>query len=89
MSKTVKVSLTALDEVADKLSTLADDLKDATGLEYELWVNAMVESPLEKVEQSIDKIMQETLSKPGVEISLVAGFTRVPGYPKPTKRIGN
>ena len=85
----VKFSLTALDDLEAKLSDLPAKMKAMQGPNYKLFINAMLESPLETVEQSIDTIVSKELNRKGVKYSVRSGFTRVPGYPKPTKRIGN
>ena len=85
----VKYSITALDDLEAKLSPLTGQVGAMHGLKYKLFINAMLESDLETVERSIDKIIDNELSRKDIQTSIVSGFTRVPGYPKPTKRIGN
>jgi Ni2+-binding GTPase involved in maturation of urease and hydrogenase len=85
--KHLKFSLTALDDPEIKLADISEQVHSLKNLEYELWINAMAECPLDVLEKRIDTVIQEVLA--GVEYSVVSGFTRVPGYPKPTMRIGN
>lgn len=84
-----KFSLTSLDELNTKMSALPHNIDAMEGPVYTLLVNAMVEGPLATVEQSIDTIINNWLDVEGIDYRVVSGFTRVPGYPKPTRRIAN
>ena len=85
----IKFNLTALDDLDSKFEELSDSLQALKGLAYSLWINAMVEGPLENIVKNIDTIISSELHSDGIEYSVLSGFTRVPGYPKPTMRIGN
>ena len=85
----IKFNLTALDDLDSKFYGISDSLKDLKGTNYSLWINAMIEGPLETIVDKIDAIIRSELNTDGIEYSVLSAFTRVPGYPKPTMRIGN
>jgi hypothetical protein len=85
----IKFNLTALDDLDAKFERFSGSLQALKGLAYSLWINAMIEGPLEAIVINIDTIISSELNSDGIEYSVLSGFTRVPGYPKPTMRIGN
>jgi Ni2+-binding GTPase involved in maturation of urease and hydrogenase len=88
-TRAIKYSVTALDDIEEKLAQLSAEIAAMEGLEYDLWINSMLENPLETVEQSIDTIIHRQFDSGGIDYEIISGFTRVPGYPKPTRRIAN
>lgn len=84
-----KFSLTSLDDLDEKLSELTEKIGAMEGPVFELLINAMVEGPLDIVEESTDTIIASWLDGQGIEYEVISGFTRVPDYPKPTRRIAN
>ena len=87
--ESIKFSLTALDEIERKISQFQAALQKLLGRELMLWVNVMIEAPLAYVEDHLDRIIRTEFNAAGVEFQQLSGFTRVPGYPKPTMRIEN
>ena len=85
----IKFNLTALDDLDAKFGMFSDTLQILKGPVYSLRINAMIEGPLETIEKNIDTIISSELNSDGIAYSVLSGFTRVPGYPKPTMRIGN
>jgi len=85
----IKFNLTALDDLNSKFKGISDSLQDLKGTDFSLWINAMIEGPLEMVVEEIDAIIGSELGSDGIEYSVLSAFTRVPGYPKPTMRIDN
>ncbi|REG04711.1 GTP-binding protein [Pelolinea submarina] len=85
----IKFNLTALDDLDSKFEGFSDSLRALKGSTYSLRINAMIEGPLEAIEENIDTIISSELNSEGIDYSVLSGFTRVPGYPKPTMRIGN
>jgi hypothetical protein len=78
-----------LDDLGTKFEGISDSLQNLKGTHFSLWINAMIEGPLEKVVDQIDAIIDTELNSDGIEYAVLSSFTRVPGYPKPTMRIGN
>lgn len=86
---TVKFSLTGMDDPAVEWATQIHQAADFTGSRVHLLVNVMLEGDLQAAESLLDDAIDRYLIQLGVEIELVSAFSRVPGYPVPTVRIGN
>ena len=87
--QSIKLSLTGGDIAPTRFALENDQLAMLGDREFKIIINAMVEGDLERIEACLDSAWQDLSAQDGVNVELAAAFTRVPGYPKPTMRIGN
>jgi len=85
----LKCNLTALDHYKEKLAQFQEAIQKMHTLEATLRINAMLEAPLQSVEDNLDKIIGSNFRAATISYRQLSGFTRVPGYPKPTMRMIN
>jgi len=85
----LKCNLTALDHYEEKLAQFQEAIQKMHTLEATLRINAMLEAPLQSVEDNLDKIIGSNFRAATISYRQLSGFTRVPGYPKPTMRMIN
>ena len=85
----LKCNLTALDHYEEKLAQFRDAIRKMHALEASLRINVMLEAPLQSVEDNLDKIIRTEFRAAAISYRQLSGFTRVPGYPKPTMRMIN
>ncbi len=85
----LKFNLTALDQSKRKLVQFREAIRKMQHLEAILRINIMLEAPLSSVEDRLDKTIQSNFNAAGIAFRQLSGFTRVPGYPKPTMRMIN
>jgi len=87
--QSIKFSLTGADEAHTVFSPDTTAITLLNGKKFKIIINAMVEGDLKRVEACLDSTWRDFSAQDGVNVELAAAFTRVPGYPKPTMRIGN
>ncbi len=85
----LKCNLTALDQYEEKVTQFQKAIRKMHTLEASLRINLMLEAPLSSVEGKLDKIILANFNAAGIGFCQISGFTRVPGYPKPTMRMVN
>ena len=85
----VKFSLTGMDDPAVEWAAQIHQAADFSGPRVHLLVNVMLEGDLQVAESLLDDTIDRYLIQLGVEIESVSAFSRVPGFPVPTARIGN
>lgn len=85
----LKCNLTALDHYEEKLAQFQEAIQKMHTLEATLRINAMLEAPLQSIEDNLDKIIGTKFRAAAISFRQLSGFTRVPGYPKPTMRMIN
>ena len=85
--QTVKINQTGMDDFI--LANELDKVYELKGSRISLLVNAMVEGDAALLEGQLNNIIIQFGEEKNIMIRETARFTRVPGYPKPTKRIGN
>jgi hypothetical protein len=83
----LKCNLTALDHYEEKLAQFQEAIQKMHTLEATFRINAMLEAPLQSVEDNLDKIIRTNFRAAAISYRQLSGFTRVPGYPKPTMRM--
>lgn len=82
-----KISFTSLDaEINEK--NLAE-VENLSGSPVTMTINAMIEGDLTQHSKALDNIINLVSKKKDIQIKETARFDRVPGYPRPTIRIGN
>jgi len=85
----LKLNMTALDSPEVTWQRQAERLAELGSGTLHLLINVMLEGNLDTARTALDNLIQQYLIQWGMEIEPVSAFERVPGYPRPTKRIGN
>lgn len=80
--------MTGEDSRSDTLKPQLEWVSQLPAGKVQFIVNIMVEGELAVVEEALDKIVRKNLTQSGIQLTELARFSRVPGYPKPTMRIG-
>ncbi|MBM3137463.1 MAG: hypothetical protein FJZ98_04670 [Chloroflexi bacterium] len=86
-SQSKKLNFTSLEIEINK--EVLKDVQNLSGSPIILTVNAMIEGDLKTHSSALDNIINTFSKKNRIEIKEKARFERVPGYPRPTMRIGN
>ena len=85
----VKISLTGMDEITEKMESQLVQLSQLKGIKFEVLINLMAEGDQVAVESALDAIILQIPKNANFTVKKLSGFTRVPDKPKPTLRIGN
>jgi len=84
----VKISLTGMDEITEKMESQLVQLSQLKGTKFEVLINLMAEGDQVAVESALDAIIMQIPKNAKFTVKKSSGFTRVPDKPKPTLRIG-
>jgi Ni2+-binding GTPase involved in maturation of urease and hydrogenase len=87
-SQAIKINLTSQDNLDGKTNEEVRKLDMLTGIQITLLINAMVEGSAALLDESLDTIIKQVCNNNQIISLETARFSRVPGYPKPTLRIG-
>ena len=88
-SRHVRLNFTSLDDLVGKLSSELTKLDFLAGSQITLLINVMAEGDVGAIENALNTIINKCAEEKNITIQDTAHFSRVPGYPKPTLRIGN
>lgn len=88
-NQTLKLSLTGMDHPHPDWEAQLQKLDALYGTDIHLLINIMLEGDLQASREVLDDSVAQYLIQLGVEVAPLSAFSRVPGYPEPTMRIGN
>jgi Ni2+-binding GTPase involved in maturation of urease and hydrogenase len=84
----IKISLTSMDDSQEKLNQQLMQLNSLAERTWKCTINLMVEGDRKSCETMLDNIIRVASQKESFSINQLSQFTRVPGRPQPTLRIG-
>lgn len=88
-SRQLRLNFTSLDEPEVKMASQLPKLDTLAGNQINLLVNLMAEGDVSALETALNAIILFFAEENNITIQETARFSCVPGYPKPTMRIGN
>jgi hypothetical protein len=88
-NQAIKISITSQDDLDEKFKKELSKLSILKTNQITILINAMIEGNAVLLEEVLDNIIKEFCNKNRISFIETARFSRVPGYPTPSLRIGN